>query len=217
MDMWGVVVETVGVMLFALAHIYGGNLGLAIITLSLLVRLALLPLSLYIGRRVKSRQELMSSLRPQVDRIKVKYRQNSKRQSEEVMKLYRQNGVSLFDFWSILGNVAQLPIFFGLISAIRKGLGSGGAFLWIKDIASPDAILALIVAGLTFISTVIASELPQQARTLINFLPVVITLFFVWKLAAGIGLYWATSTGVGIVQSLILRRISSSNQGASSP
>ncbi len=217
MDMWGVFVETVAVMLFALTQIYGGNLGLAIITLSFLVRLALLPLSLHIGRRVKSRQELMSSLKPQVDRIKMKFRHNPQRQSEEEMRLYRHNGVSLFDFWSILGNVAQLPIFIGLISAIRKGVGSGGAFLWIKDIAAPDANLALIVAGLTFISTFIASELPQQARTFINFLPVVITLFFVWKLAAGIGLYWATSTGVGIVQSLILRRISSSNQGASSP
>ena len=214
MDIWGAFVETIAVTLFALAQIYGGNLGWAIITLSSLVRLALFPLSLHIGRRVKARQDSMKLLQPKVDRTKTKYRQNPQRQSDEVMKLYRQNGVGLFDLWSILGHIAQSPVFLGLLSAIRKGLGDGGSFLWIKDIAKPDPILALIVAGLTYLFSALASELPQQARTLVNLLPVMITLFFVWKLAAGIGLYWATSTGVGIAQSLILRRITASDRGA---
>lgn len=215
MEIWGTFVEAISVTLFALAQIYGGNLGWAIITLSVLVRLALLPLSLYVGRRVKARQDLLKSLQPKIDRIKVKYRHNPQRQSEELMKLYRHNGVSPFDLWSILGNVAQIPAFLGLLSAIRKGLGSGGSFLWIKDIAKPDAILAFIVAGLTYLSSALASDLPQQARAFINLLPVMIALFFVWKLAAGIGLYWASSTGVGIAQSLILKKIASSDRGGS--
>ncbi|MGB2897174.1 MAG: YidC/Oxa1 family membrane protein insertase [Anaerolineales bacterium] len=206
MEIWGAFVETISVALFALSQIYGGNLGCAIITLSLIVRLALLPLSLHIGRKVKARQELMHSLQPKVDRIKVKYRQNPQRQSEEVMKLYRQKGVSPFDILSILGNIAQIPVFFGLLSAIRKGLGNGGSFLWIKDIAQPDAFLALIVAGLTYISTMLSSDLSQQSRALVNFLPVAITLIFAWRLAAGIGMYWASSTVVGLVQSLILNK-----------
>jgi YidC/Oxa1 family membrane protein insertase len=214
MNIWGTFVEAISVTLFALAQIYGGNLGWAIITLSLLVRAALLPLSLHIGRRVKARQELMNSLQPKIDRIKSKFRNNPQRQSEEIMKLYRRNGVGLFDLWSIVGNVAQMPFFLGLLSAIRKGLGVGGSFLWIKDIAKPDAILALIVAGLTYLSSAVASNMPQQARAMINFLPVVITLFFAWKLAAGIGLYWASSTVVGVGQALILRRMAAVDQRA---
>ena len=79
------------------------------------------------------------------------------------MKLYWHNGVSPIDLWSNLGRIAQIPVCLGLLSAIRKGLGSGGSFLWIKDIAKPDAILASIVAGLTYLSSALASELPQQA------------------------------------------------------
>ncbi len=206
MEIWGTFVETISVALFALSQIYGGNLGCAIITLSLIVRLALLPLSLHLGRKVKARQDLMHTLQPKVDRIKAKYRQNPQRQSEELMKLYRQNGVSPFDLSSLLGNIVQIPVFFGLLSAIRKGLGNGGSFLWIKDIAQPNAYLALIVAGLTYLSTSISSDLSQQSRALVNFLPVVITLIFAWRLAAGIGMYWASSTVVGLVQSLILKR-----------
>ena len=206
MEIWGTFVETISVALFALSQIYGGNLGCAIITLSLIVRLALLPLSLHLGRKVKARQDLMHTLQPKVDRIKAEYRQNPQRQSEELMKLYRQYGVSPFDISSLLGNIVQIPVFFGLLSAIRKGLGNGGSFLWIKDIAQPNAYLALIVAGLTYLSTSISSDLSQQSRALVNFLPVVITLIIAWRLAAGIGMYWASSTVVGLVQSLILKR-----------
>jgi YidC/Oxa1 family membrane protein insertase len=121
--------------------------------------------------------------------------------------LYKEAGYKPFNILNILGNLAQLPVVGALYSAIRQGLsGSQNSFLWIKNLAQPDALLALIVAGLTYLSAHLTADSSQQSQTIARLLPVVITLVFAWKLSAGLGLYWATSTTIGIVQSLILNR-----------
>jgi YidC/Oxa1 family membrane protein insertase len=206
MEIWGSFVNVLAVVLFWLAQAYGGNFGLAIITVSFVIRLALLPLSVKIGRRMQARQQLMKELQPKIDRLKSRYRDQPERLSRETMKLYRPHGIGMFDGWGLLVNLAQLPIFIAIFSAIKSGLGVGGRFLWIGDIAQPDVILALIVGALTYLSSLLSANSPQQTRLLANLLPVAITLFFVWRLAAGIGLYWAASTSVGIIQAVLVRR-----------
>jgi len=206
MNPWGAFVEFVAVTLFALSQIYGGNIGYAILTLSFLTRLVMLPISVYSAKRVKARQVLLKSLEPKIDRIKKRYAKDSRRQSAALLKLYADHGIKPFDLLSLAANVAQFPVFLALISAIRKGLGKGGSFLWIKDLTKPDILLALIVASITYLSSILNGDPSQPSRAFSILFPAGITLILAWKLASGIGLYWAVSTFVGLIQSVILRK-----------
>ena len=87
-----------------------------------------------------------------------------------------------------------------------------------KSLASPDAALTAIVLLLTAIA---AYYMPSAAAGLAAFIIVVqvlVTAFILWKLSAGVGLYWAASAFVGLVQSLVLRpegrRLAASAPGA---
>jgi YidC/Oxa1 family membrane protein insertase len=206
MEIWKSFVDLLMSGLIALSQAYGGNMGLAIITLSLMVRLTLLPLSLKLAQRSMARQALLKQLQPQIERLRSRYRKDPERLARETMKLYRQYGVRPIDGLGILGGVAQTPILIGLFSAIRQGLGVAGRFLWIADISKPNWLVTLIVAGLTYIAGVVNPNLSEQGRTLMVLLPAILTAVFLWKLAAGLGLYWATSSVISIVQALILRR-----------
>jgi len=203
---WNFFVSNIQTGLIILAQTYGGNIGLAIITLSFLVRSALMPLTLYIARRNQLQQVHLKELQPELKRLQTRYRNNRQKLTEKTMELYREHNIKPFDGFGILGSLVQLPIFAGLFSAIKQGVGMGGRFLWIGDISQPNILLTLLVAGLTFIASVLTPNMGQQGRSLWLVLPALLTLFFIWRLSAGLGLYWATSSLVGIVQSFILRR-----------
>jgi YidC/Oxa1 family membrane protein insertase len=213
MDLWTSFVDLLMGGLFALSQIYAGNMGLAIITLSLMVRLTLMPLSLKLAQRSMARQALLKRLQPELERLRARYRKDPERLARETKKLYQRYGVRPVEGLSILGGLIQAPILIGLFTAIKRGLGSGGPFLWIADISKPDLWLTLLVAALTYVANAINPNLPEQARTLMILLPTVLTLVFLWQLAAGLGLYWATSNIVTIFQVLILR-LRSSKVGA---
>lgn len=206
MFIWSNVIQALVMLLVTLAQVYGGNLGLAIITLSLVARLALLPVTLRLARRAQRRQEQLKALQPQIDQLRRRYRSNPERLAQELTQLYRRHGYSLFDPASVLGSLVQLPIFVGLCSAIREGVGIGGRFLWIANLAQPDLLMTAIVAVLTYAVSIISPGLPQSTRYLFAVLPALITALFLWQLAAGLGLYWATSSTVNLLQSMMLRR-----------
>ena len=192
--------------LFILAQVYGGNISLAIITLSFMTRLALLPLTLRLARRSQQQQIRLQTIQPEVEHLKKLYRNNPEKLSQKTMELYKEHNIHLLDGDSFIGRLLQLPIFAGLFAAIKQGVGKGGSFLWISDISQPNILLALIVAALTFVSSALSPNIQQQGRTLSLLLPALLTLFFVWRLSAGLGLYWAASNLVGILQVAILRR-----------
>jgi YidC/Oxa1 family membrane protein insertase len=203
---WSIFVGFLQIILVALSQIYGGNIGFAIITFSFMVRLALLPLTLQIARRNQRQQLLINSIQPELQQLKKRYRNNPEQLSLKTMELYKKYGINPLDGVGILGSLIQLPVFAGLFSAIRKGIGSGGHFLWISDISQPNIILSIIIAALTIITSALSPSVQQQSKTLFLILPTVLTLLFVWQLSAGLGLYWAASSIVGVVQAAILRR-----------
>jgi membrane protein insertase Oxa1/YidC/SpoIIIJ len=93
-----------------------------------------------------------------------------------------------------------------LYRAIGSALASGERFYWIRSLASPDVWLTIIVLALTGAAAHFAPGMSDGARTTIVAVQVGITLFIVWKLAAGYSLYWASSNAVGLAQTLWLRR-----------
>ncbi len=203
---WGFVINLIQIALLLVAQLYGGSISMAIVTVSLVVRLALLPLTLYLGRRAQAREALLKQLQPELQRLRTRYAKEPEKLARETMALYRRRGVRPLDGVSLAGSLVQLPFMAGLYSAIRQGVGAGGRFLWIADISQPDLLLALLIAGLTALASALQPNLQPQARFLLVLLPALVTLVFAWRLAAGLGLYWAVSSGVGVVQAVLLRR-----------
>jgi membrane protein insertase Oxa1/YidC/SpoIIIJ len=100
----------------------------------------------------------------------------------------------------------QIPLFIGLFSAVRRGLSGSGRFFWIKDLMKSDPILALACAALTAISAALGATSPGQQRTVTVLLPAVLTLLFLWRMSAGVTIYTFSSSLVGVVQSVMVRR-----------
>ena len=203
---WNSLVGAIAAILCTLSQIYGGNLGMAILTISLLVRLALLPLTLRMARHAQSQQVLMHRLKDQIASLKTRHKSNPQRLASEMAELYRKNGVEPINGRNLAGGVLQLAVGTGLYSAIRRGVCSGGRFLWIRNLGQPDPVLVALTAVVTFISSAIAPHVPEQNRIVTSVLPTVMTLILAWRLSSAVMLYWTTSTAVNAVQSWILRR-----------
>jgi membrane protein insertase Oxa1/YidC/SpoIIIJ len=78
-------------------------------------------------------------------------------------------------------------------------------FLWIRNLASPDFGLTVLILALTGLSAYLMPSASEQMRNTLIAVQLGITLLIVWKLAAGLGLYWVSSNAVGVVQTLWLR------------
>jgi len=206
MAIWDQFVGVLVMVLFALAQAYGGNVGLAIVTLSLSVRLMLLPITIRLARRAEVRQAKLRGLQPKVRWMTAKYRSDPRRLNTELLKLYRKHGLSGLDLKDSLGGLVQLPVGAGLYTAIGRGVAEGGRFLWIANLAKPDVLLVLLIGVLTYATSLFAPSLPHQARLIIPLIPSLLAVGLAWNLASGVGLYWAASTAVGGLQYLIVRR-----------
>jgi YidC/Oxa1 family membrane protein insertase len=192
-------------LLAHLSHSFGGSPGWAIVVLSLGIRVALLPLTLKLARRARRNQEIMQRLQPEIEQLNKRFAKKPERLFEEMRKLYRKHDCSPFDIPTLVGSFIQLPIFGILYSSIRSSLGSNSAFLWIKSLASPDFLLTLVILSLTGVSVWLMPAVSEQMRPTLMVIQVLVTFFIIWKLAAGLGLYWASSSLVGLFQTLWLR------------
>jgi len=193
------------VLLAALAHSFGGSLGCAILTLSLGIRVALLPLTLRLARRARRNQEILRVLQPEMERLKKRFEKKPERVFEEMQKLYRKHDCGPFDLPTLVASFIQLPIFGMLYGSIRSALASNSAFLWIKNLASPDVWLTLVILSLTGATMYLMPSTSAHLRNAMMAIQLIVTFLIVWKLAAGLGLYWMSSSLVGLFQTLWLR------------
>ena len=206
MFLWTDLVELLQAGIFTFAQLFGGNLGAGVVAMSLLLRLALLPLTIQLARGSAAHRVLHARLQPDLNRLRKRFRRDPARLAEESRKLFDRHGASPLDTKGLVGSLAQAPVFLGLFSAVRRSVTQGGRFLWIADIARPDVLITALVAGLTCAATALLPHLPQQGRWLAVALPACLTLLFLSRLAAGVGLSWAASSAVGVLQALWLRR-----------
>jgi YidC/Oxa1 family membrane protein insertase len=206
MPVWGQFVDAIYALLVCVSTALGGSMGWAIAIVSLVVRVILLPLTLRIAYRGLETRLALRRLEPQLKRLRTRYRKDHQKLLEETGKLYREHGVSVADGRSLLGSLAQLPVFLGLFGAIRRGLGAGGSFLWIKNIAQPDLLLAALCAGVTALSSALAPEMSASQRAPMIVLPALLTLFFLARLAAGLSIYALAQGLVGLGQAILVHR-----------
>lgn len=207
MGIWSCFLELLQSGFFTATQLCGGNLGWGILLFSLTVRLAVLPLTYLLARRARARQLRVNRLAPTVERLRKRHKDDPARLVAETARLYKRHGVSPVDGGSIVGAMIQLPLFAGMYTVIRRVLasGQGGPFLWIANISRADALLAVLVSGLTYSITLLNPGLSQQPQWLL-IVSATVTLLILLKLSAGLGIYWAASSAVSGVQSILVRR-----------
>lgn len=204
--MWSIYVHGIVQLLAQMATWLDGSFGLAVVVLALLVRFALLPLTLRAAERGWRRQQQMLMLEPALQRLRERHAKDAVALAQATQALYRKHGVDAGRGAGLLVAAVQMPVGAGVYSAIRHGLAGAGSFLWIPKLARPDLWLALIVAMLSYAAIVLNPAMSTQAKALLQLLPVLFSFFMVWHLAAGLGLYWVGSSSVNLLQVALLRR-----------
>jgi YidC/Oxa1 family membrane protein insertase len=207
MGLWTALLEVLRSALFGLSHLYGGSIGLAIVTLSLAVRLGLLPWTLRAARRSLALRAKLQKLQPELQRLKQKHAGNPLRLRNAVEAEYRRNGIRPLQDSGIGVGLVQMPIGIALYTVIKQGVAAGSRFLWIPNLARPDFLLGLATAVLTGVlmasTPAVAGTEPSRALMIAITL---ITFLMVTQLASGVALYWATNTAIGVLQNALVRR-----------
>lgn len=206
MFVWSSFLDLLRVTLFALAHVCGGSLGGGILVLSLIVRVALLPLTLRLAIRARELEQAKRRLQPKVDALKKRYA-SPVDLVIATRELYAANGIDAVPKGTFLGTALQLPVATGIYQTIGSAAKGIVRFLWVKDLSRPDALVASVAAGLAG-AAVMAGPVSPTSRTAAA-LAAAVTFLFAWRLSAGAGLYWVASNVVGVVQSLLVRRAAS--------
>jgi YidC/Oxa1 family membrane protein insertase len=200
---WSLVVGFVRALVFAAAHVCGNSVGCGILAVSLLVRLALLPLTLRAARRGMAHQARLAELKPALDRLQADHANDRAALAEATLRLHREHGLGMLPRGTVAAALIQLPIGAALYQAFAKGLGPRLGFLWIGDLARPDAMLVGLAAALAGLTAGLGTT--SNSRTAVA-VSAALTLVIAWRLTASVALYWIASSSVGAVQALVLRR-----------
>src|SRR4051794_2107720 len=207
-------------------HDLGIGWGMAIVCLTLLIRMLLLPLTL---KQFKSMQS-MARLQPEIKKLQDKYKNDKERLNQEMMRFYRENKVN--PFASCLPMVAQLPVFLSLFYMLRQDLrydicpetqppkpaatvpcGDGGdaQFLFIPDLTNRAygyvlVILIVLYVGSQLCSTLLMSTTTDRTQRMIFLALPFFFVLFVWQFPAGLLVYWITTNVWTIAQQGIVRK-----------
>ncbi|MBI6872830.1 membrane protein insertase YidC [Clostridium aciditolerans] len=180
--------------------------GLAIILMTLIIRLILLPLNI---KQTKS-SIAMSELQPETKKIQEKYKNDPQRAQQEMMKLYKEKGANPLS--GCLPMLIQWPIFIALYYVFNNLTGINGVhFLWIQDLAKRDVVLAVLSGITTYYSGSLMmptgdSAQAKQSATM-NIGMSIFMIFISWSLKSALVLYWVVNNLIQITQTLVMKRL----------
>jgi YidC/Oxa1 family membrane protein insertase len=200
---WSFVVGVVRAAVFAAAHLCGNSIGSGILAVSVVVRLALLPLTLRAARQAMAHQARITELEPALARLRARHGNDRAALAEATVELHRKHGIPVIPRGTLAANLIQLPIGAALYQAFAKGLGPRLGFLWVGDLARPDAMLAVVAASLAGLTVGLGTTSNTRSAMAVS---AILTLVIAWRLSASVALYWIASSGVGAAQTLLLRR-----------
>lgn len=179
--------------------------GVAIIILTILIKLILLPLALKQIRSMKGMQEIQ----PKIQAIQKKYKNDRAKMSAEMQKLYQENGVS--PLAGCLPLLIQMPFLISIYYALQ-GFPYDPAhesFLWLESLAAPDSTYVLPV--LSALSTFIISwqttpkNVQGSQKTMLYFMPLFIG-YISLNFPSGLVIYWVVCNLFQLVQQTIMFR-----------
>jgi YidC/Oxa1 family membrane protein insertase len=211
-------------------HSITWNWGVAIILLTVLVRLVLFPLSRMQQVSMHRYGQKVQKLKPELDRLREKHKNNRQKMNQEVMALYKAHGVNPVPLAGCLPMLINLPVFIGLFYTLRTAaeLRHAPFMLWIKDLSMPDALMAFKVPHNVLFFTATGLHVlpilmtvtwylqqrmtplpadPQQAQTqkMMRIMPIFFGLLL-YEYASGLSLYMFTSSLLGIFEQQIIKK-----------
>ena len=189
-----------------------GNFGWAIIAVTTIINLLLLPLRLTSLRSARKMQKLQPKIKEINDRYKgIGMRDpRTAEKNQEVMDLYKQEGIN--PVGGCLPLIIQLPFFYAFYRVLSVSIELRGAsWFWVPDLSRPESLaihlLPLILIATQFLTqrlTPTAGVDPNQQKMMM-FMPLMFGFMFYYA-ASGLVLYWLTGNVVGIFQQLVINR-----------
>lgn len=197
------------------------DLGLAIILLTIVVRVVLFPF-FYKGFR---NQTILQRLQPEIKKIQHDHGHNRELQARALMELYRTHRVNPFSSFVLI--LVQLPILIALYRVFSKGIALVRAedlyafiaapsrfensFLHLINLQNPNILIVGFAALAQYFQGRLAlgrrgeAGADRMARQM-TFMGPALTLFFLFSLPAAIGLYWLVSSLFSLVQQVLIQR-----------
>lgn len=219
-QVWNLLLQAMVNSLLFLYDVLAHNFALSIAVFTVLVRLLTLPFTLPAQRSAKVQQEIQ----PEIEKIRKKYAKDKEKQSQEMMKLYKEKGIN--PAMGCLPMFLQLPIMFAFYQSIVKALANtplqmvslgkfasaslsqlvplGSRFLWL-DLGYPDPtfVLPILVVATTWLQQKMATppSTDPQAASMTQSMQITMPLMFgfiTMSLASGLAVYFVISNLVGI-------------------
>jgi YidC/Oxa1 family membrane protein insertase len=182
------------------------NYGVAIILVTVLIKLLLWPLTAKAAKSAKK----MSKIQAPLKELREKYKDNQQKLQQETLKLFRANKVN--PLAGCLPILVQIPIFFALFWMLRSSteLRYAGFIFWIKDLSQPDTVATIggfpinilpLLMGITMFYQMKMTPMSMdnaQAK-IFKFMPFIF-LIFCYNFSSGLVLYWTVQNLLTILQ-----------------
>ncbi len=183
-----------------------GNWGLAIIVMTICLRLILFPLSL---KQIKT-TIAMRKLKPEMDILGARFQDDAQAKQLATMELYRKHGVN--PLGGCLPQLVQMPVWFAMYTTLQTAVEMYHTkFLWFTDLSAPDRfyILPIVLGVFMIVQQRIVPQQgmdPMQQKMMMYMLPAVFTVMMLF-LPAALGVYMLTNSLLGISQQLIVEKV----------
>ncbi len=187
-------------------HWLSGNWGVAIVLLTVLVKLLFYPLTHVSMKNMKE----MQKLQPRMNQLREIYKDDRAKLNEQVMALYREHKVN--PMMGCLPMIIQIPVFFGLYEALLVAIELRQApfFGWIRDLSAQDPyhVYTLLMGASMYVQQKMTPTPadPTQAKMMM-FMPVIFTAMFIfYPVPVGLVIYWLVNNVLSIVQQYFVNR-----------
>lgn len=204
-----------------LVYIYTNNFGVAVIGLTLLIKILIHPLN----KKALESQKAMAEIQPRIQEIQRKHKDDQQKQAEEMLALYRDKKFNPFSGIFLL--FLQIPIIWALFYVFKGGIAINPALIYPfvslpehinpyflgLDLSKPNMILAAITAVAQYFQAKTATppaaqtgtkdratEISEMVTKQMVFLIPLITFFVLYALPSALGLYWLVTTAFSIFE-----------------
>lgn len=202
------------------------NYGIAIICLTILIKLCLFPMTRKQQISMQKYQSQMKVFQPELKKLQEKYKNDRNKLSQETMALYKKHNINPLPLGGCLPLLLQIPIFFGLYQALFYSVHLRQAsFLWITDLSQPDKLyhfgsplpyigdyLNLLPIIMTIVWVIQQKLMPkpddpqmQQQQKMFSVMSIIFGFMF-YHVASGLVLYWMIMNFLSIIEQTIIKR-----------
>ena len=195
-----------GKPLFIVLHFfynYTHNWGIAIILLTVLIRIIFFPLN---HKSLKAMKK-MADLAPEIKKLQKKYKDDPQKLQQEMMKLYAEHGANPMS--GCLPIIVQIPVFIALYNVlmVTVELKNAPFMLWITDLSSKDPYYILpILMGLSMVAQQWITPSSDKNQRMIMYIMSAIFTFMFMNFPSGLVLYWLTNNILGLLQSYFINK-----------